>query len=96
MGYDRIFLEETQELIVSRDITNKYDNHATVVKTLDGFIVGRVPESLTKSCQVMMDTVDVLSINLSVSFIKSNGTEVRGSKPANAIVKISLKSELIF
>ena len=77
VGYDRICLEENQELIVSRDITNKYDNHATVVKTLDGFIVGRVPKPLTKSCRVMMDTVDVLSINLSVSFIKLNGTEVR-------------------
>ena len=77
MGYDRICLEENQELIMSRDVINKYDNHATVVKTLDGFIVGRVPKPLTKPCRVMMDTVDVLSINLLVSFIKLNGTEVR-------------------
>ena len=77
MGYDWICLEEIQELIVSRDNTNKYDNYATVVKTLDGFIVGRNPKPLTKSCRVMMDTVDVLSINLSVSCIKLNGTEVR-------------------
>ena len=77
MGYDRIILDENQELIMSRDNTKKYDNNATVVKTLDGFIVGRVPKQFTKSCRVMMDTVDILSINLSVSFIKLNGTEVR-------------------
>ena len=77
MGYDRIILEENQELIMSRDNDNKYDNNATVVKTVDGFIVGRVPKKFTQSCRVMMDTIDVLSINLSVSFIKLNGTEVR-------------------
>ena len=77
MGYDRICLEENQELIMSRDVDNKYDNLGTVVKTLDGFIVGRVPKPLTKPCRVMMNTVDVLSINLRVSFIKLNGTEVR-------------------
>ena len=62
---------------MSRDNDNKYDNNATVVKTVDGFIVGRVPKKFTQSCRVMMDTIDVLSINLSVSFIKLNGTEVR-------------------
>ena len=77
MGYDRITLEENQELIMSRDNDNKYDNNATVVKTVDGFIVGRVPKKFKKSCRVTMDTIDVLSINLSVSFIKLNGTEVR-------------------
>ena len=62
---------------MSRDVDNKYNNLATVVKTLDGFIVGRVPKPLTKPCRVMMNTVDVLSINLRVSFIKLNGTEVK-------------------
>ena len=46
VGYDRIILEENQELIMSRDNDNKYDNNATVVKTVDGFIVGRVPKKI--------------------------------------------------
>ena len=62
---------------MARDVDNKYDNLATVVKTLDGFIVGRVLKPLTKSCQLMMNTVDVLPINLRVSFIRLNGTEVK-------------------
>ena len=77
VGYDRISLEKDQQLIMTRDVENKYDNQATVVNTLDGLIVGRVPKAFTKPCRVMMDTVDVLSINLRESFIKLNGTKVK-------------------
>ena len=64
---------------MSRDIHNKYDKLATIVKTMDGLIVGRVPNALAKPCRIMMDTVDVLSIHLQVSFVKLIGTEVNES-----------------
>ena len=51
-------------------VNNKYDNLTAVVKTLDGFIVNHVPKAFTKPCRVMMQTVDVLAMNLQVSFIK--------------------------
>ena len=77
VGYDRISLENGQELIITPVVNNKYDNRAAVVKTLDGFIVNRVPKAFTKPCRVMIQTVDVLAMNLQVSFIKLNGTEVK-------------------
>ena len=60
--YDRISLEKDQQLIMTRDVENKYDKQATVVKTLDGLIVGRVSKAFTKPYRVMMDTANVLSI----------------------------------
>ena len=59
------------------DVDNKYDNLATVVKTLDEFVVRRVAKAFTKLCRVMVQTVDVLAVNLQVSFIKLNGNEVK-------------------
>ena len=62
---------------MSRDINNKYDKQATVVKTMDGLVVGRVPKALAKPCRIMMDTVDVLSLYLKVLFVKLNATDVK-------------------
>ena len=76
VGYGRHDLEMNQQLTMSRDINNKYDKQATVVKTMDGLVVGRVPKALAKPCRIMMDTVDVLSLYLKVSFVKLNATEV--------------------
>ena len=50
VGYGRIHLETNQQLIMFRDIHNKYDKQVTVVKTMDGLIVGRVPKALAKPC----------------------------------------------
>ena len=46
---------------------------------MDGLIVGCVTKALAKPCQIMMETVDVLSSQLRVSFVKLNGTEVNES-----------------
>ena len=66
VGYDCNSLKNGQELIMTPDVDNKYDNLATVVKTLDEFIVSLDAEPLTKLCRVMVQTVDVLSVNLQV------------------------------
>ena len=50
VGYDCNSLENGQELIMTPDVDNKYDNLATVVKTLDEFIVRRVAKAFTPSC----------------------------------------------
>ena len=76
VGYGCHLLEKNQQLTISRDYNNKYDKPTTVVKTMDGFIVGRVPKGLVKPCWIMMDTVDVISLYLTVSFAKLNATEV--------------------
>ena len=59
------------------DVDNRYDNLETVMKTLDEFIVRHVAKAFTKLCRVMVQTVDVLAVNLQVSFIKLNGNEIK-------------------
>ena len=81
-GYGPVNLERGQLLVMKPEVDNEHDKYATVVKTLDGNIVGRVALPLSKSARKMMQNARKLGIDLHPTFIKLNEVEVteRGGK----------------
>ena len=75
-GYGRSNLEKGQLLVMKPEVDNKQDKYATVVKTLDGDIVGRVFLLLSESARRMMRNSHKLGILLVPTFIKLNEVEV--------------------
>ena len=76
MGYGVRDLKKGQELVMEREFKNKHDSHATVVKTLEGDIVGRVKKQLSRSAKKIMRQVKKLGIHSCASFVKMNETLV--------------------
>ena len=69
-GYGPSNLEQGQLLVVKPEDDNKRDKNATLVKTLDGNIVGRVSLPLSKYARKMMRDAHDLGSKLHPTFIK--------------------------
>merc|ERR1719491_2381632 len=70
-------LKQDQILCMLKELGNKWDNDATLVKTLDGKIVGRVPRLLSTDARKMMQDAADFGAKLHLTFIQLHEVEVK-------------------
>ena len=77
VGYGPVNLEKGRQLVMKPEVGNEHNKYTTVVRTLDGDIVGLVALPLSKSARKMMRDIRKLGMDLFPTFIKLNEVEVR-------------------